>query len=204
MFPRGPQTAGPRSVKVMDDSRTLPHPWEADFSSSVSAARAAARLSEEELARRVREYGLPFNAVDVRRIESGAYPIGLNEALVVRKILEIDLPEVTKTAQERLIHGAYAQALAKLERDWAVIVADLARSRRNVLRMLRHAEALPPAYTEAIKLAGGTSERDLITALGALIKQISDVKGSLAETDSHLGGALSATSAQALLPGSQT
>ena len=188
----------------MDDSRALPHPWEADFSSSVVSARRAAQLSEEELARRVREYGLPFNAVDVRRIESGAYPIGLNEALVVRKILEIDLPEVTKTAQERLIHGAYAQALAKLERDWAVIVADLARSRRNVLRMLSHAESLPPAYTESIKLAGGTSERELINSLDALIKQISSVKSKLAETDSQLDGALSAKSDKAALPGSQT
>lgn len=188
----------------MDDSRAQPHPWEADFSISVSAARAAAEITAEELARRVREYGLPFNAVDVQRIESGSHPIGLNEALVVRKILEIDLPEVTKTARERLINGAYSQALAKLEQDWSAIVAALAQSRKAVLRALSHAESLPPAYTEAMNLAGGRSERDLLTSMDDLIKQISAVKSRLAELDSDLGGALSAVSAKASLPGSQS
>ncbi len=188
----------------MNDPGTQPHPWEADFSLSVTAARAAAKLTEEELARRVREYGLPFNAIDVVRIETGSQAIGLNEALVIRKILGIQLPEVTRTARERLINGAYSQAFTKLERDWAAIVAALGQSRRAVSRTLDHAESLPRAYTEAINLAGGKGERDLIASMEDLIQQISSVRNGLAAMDSDLHGSLSAGSTAASLPGSQS
>ena len=109
--------------EVMSDSESgQPLPWEAAFSSSIEQERKAAQMSQEEFARRLREYGLSFYAHTVEKIESGAQPIRLNEALVISKVLQVELPQVTGTMRAEQITQAYSKKLAKTVREWDKVV----------------------------------------------------------------------------------
>ena len=178
-------------------------PWEAAFSTSVAQARAAVQMSREELARRMREYGLLFHAHDVEKIESGAQPIRLNEALVISKVLQVGFPEVTTTVRVELITRAYSQNLAKVVRDWDKVVDKLRTARADVIQVVENSAELHSSYTEEIGLAGGKEDPELDASMKAVEYQIRKVRDSLDDIDQHLNGALSRPSIPASLPGSQ-
>jgi hypothetical protein len=177
---------------------------EADFSASVARARVAAGLSQEELARRVREYGLPFNVWDVQELEAGARPVRLSDAMILRMVLNVEIPEATKPVRHQMVHEAYSQTFAKASKEWEGIVKDLARCRQRASDALQNARYARSTYLKAIRDAEGESAPNLLASVEDLIKQAEAVGNSMAEVDSHLDGALSMPSARASLPGSQT
>jgi hypothetical protein len=178
--------------------------WEADFSTSVARARVAAGLSHADLAQRVRAYGLSLNAWDVQELESGERPVRLNDALILRMVLTVELPEVTEPDHQQLVTAAYSQSFAKVEKEWDGIVEDLARRRPKVLGTLQKAMYVRSTYEKAMSLAEGECDRELVKSLKELIQEVLAVIEGLADMDSHLGGGLSRPSTEAPLPGSQT
>jgi hypothetical protein len=188
----------------MGDAEFETLPWEAEFSASIARAREAAEISQEELARRTREYGLPLNVYNVQDIESGIQPIRLNEALVICKVLQLEFPEVTTTVGARIVTQSYSHALAKATRKWKGVVKDtLVESRKDVKASLEDSETLGSAYRKAMSFAGGEPDPVLDASIKALVKEITSVMNSFNEMDGHLGGALSNPAPKALLPGSQ-
>ena len=69
---------------------------------------------------------------------------------------------------------------------------------------LQKAMYVRSTYAKAMSVAGGEGDRELLESVKKLIEQVLAVNDGLAEMDSHLDGALSRPSANALLPGSQT
>ena len=187
----------------MGDAEFETLPWEAEFSASIARAREAAEISQEELARRTREYGLPLNVYNVQEIESGVQPIRLNEALVICKVLQLEFPEVTTPVRGRIVTQSYSHSLAKATRKWQGIKATLAESRKEVKASLEDSETLGSAYRKAMSFAGDEPDTALDASIKALVKQITSVMNSFNEMDGHLGGALSNPAPKALLAGSQ-
>ena len=191
--------------EAMSDSVSgQPLPWEAAFSSSVEQARKAAQLSPEEFARRLREYGLSFNAHTVEKIESGARPIRLNEALVISKVLQVELPQVKRTMRAELINQAYSKKLAMTMREWDKVVDHLNAAHHKVVKARQDSINLQSSYIEEMALAEGSPDAELVASMKAIEEQISRVKDGLDEIDNELDGALSKPSAAASVPGSQT
>jgi transcriptional regulator with XRE-family HTH domain len=185
-----------------ESGQTLP--WEAAFSSTVERARKAARMSQEEFARRLREYGLSFYAHTVDKIESGAQPIRLNEALVISKVLGVDFPKVTRTVPAELISQAYSKKLAKTLREWDKVVDLLNAAHHDVVKARQDFLSLHSSYIEEMTLADGSQDTELVTYMKAIEEQVLRVKDGLDEIDNELDGALSKPSASASVPGSQT
>jgi len=187
----------------MGDAEFETLPWEAEFSASIARAREAAEISQEELARRTREYGLPLNVYNVQDIESGIQPIRLNEALVICKVLQLEFPEVTTPVRARIVTQSYSHTLAKATRKWEGIKDTLVESRKDVKASLEDSETLGSAYRKAMSFAGDEPDPVLDASIKALVKQITSVMNSFNEMDGQLGGALSNPAPKALLPGSQ-
>jgi transcriptional regulator with XRE-family HTH domain len=177
-------------------------PWEAAFSATVAPARVEKGMSQEELARRMRTYGLPANAYDVQNIELGVQGISLNEALVISKVLEMELPVVTLSVRAELVTQSYAQTFGLAKKDWDKIVANLAQYRHQVEKALDNAERVSSNYRRAMERANGECDPELLVKMDALIDTISNIQNSIDEMDRHLGGALSRP--PAALPGSQS
>lgn len=189
----------------MGDSESgQPLPWEAAFSSSVERARKAAQMSKEEFARRLREYGLSFYAHTVEKIESGAQPIRLNEALVISKVLQVELPQVTGTMRAEQISQVYSKKLAKTVREWEKVVDLLNAAHHKVAEARQDSINLHSSYIEEMALGKGSPDTELVASMKAIEEQISRVKDGLDEIDNKLDGALSKPSAAASVPGSQT
>lgn len=65
-------------------------PWEATFAKSLARARQDASMSQNELARRATESGLPLFQQQIQRIENLTRPVSLNEAVVLARVLHGD------------------------------------------------------------------------------------------------------------------
>lgn len=65
-------------------------PWEATFAKSLARARQDAAMSQNELARRATEAGLPLFQQQIQRIENLTRPVSLNEAVVLARVLHGD------------------------------------------------------------------------------------------------------------------
>lgn len=61
--------------------------WESTFVANMIRARERVEMSQTELARRIRAYGVPFHQQTVQRIENGTRSPRLNEAQAIAEIL---------------------------------------------------------------------------------------------------------------------
>lgn len=90
----------------------------------VRRLREQRRLSQAELARRMKAQGLSWHQVTVGRTESGTRPLRLDEAIALAAIFEVELPvlyrEPVEERQERRrvnIQNAIAVAEGQLQED---------------------------------------------------------------------------------------
>src|SRR4051794_31824110 len=129
-------------------------PWEAGFTASIANARASKNISFEELARRIREFGVLTHAHSVEEIESGARSITLSEALVICKVLDLGLPDILLPVRAELVNQSFAEDIDNAETDWGKVVERLAQVHRDVMQTLQHLLYLRSSYVEAIDSAG--------------------------------------------------
>jgi transcriptional regulator with XRE-family HTH domain len=61
--------------------------WEANFIEQMARLRESRKISQTELAKRLRAAGLPFHQQTIQRVESGERPVRLNEAFVIAREL---------------------------------------------------------------------------------------------------------------------
>lgn len=72
-------------------------PWEANFVSEMRRLRENKGLTQTDLARLVKGYGLPFHQQTVARIELGTRPVRLDEAFVIAQALDARLETMVST-----------------------------------------------------------------------------------------------------------
>lgn len=72
-------------------------PWEANFVFEMRRLRENKGLTQTDLARLVKGYGLPFHQPTIARIESGARPIRLDEAFAISQALDARLDTMVST-----------------------------------------------------------------------------------------------------------
>lgn len=65
--------------------------WERNFTQQMQRLREARKMTQTDLARELKAYLLPFHQQTIQRIESGERPVRLNEALLIAKVLGVDL-----------------------------------------------------------------------------------------------------------------
>jgi len=184
----------------MNQVRSERLPWEAGFTASIANARVSKNLSFEELARRIREFGVLAHAHTVEEIESGARSITLTEALVICKVLELELPDVLIPVRADLVNQSFEKDIDNAETDWGKIAERFAQVRLDVTKTLQHLLYLRSSYSEAIDRAGGESRHELVSKLDTLTGRVRAVHNGLAAADRDL----SKPPPAALSPGSQS
>ncbi|MET7334405.1 helix-turn-helix domain-containing protein [Nonomuraea sp. NPDC005650] len=72
----------------------IPNPhalWEHNFIQQMKRLREARKMTQTDLARELKAFGLPFHQQTVQRVENGERPVRLNEAHLIAKVLGTDL-----------------------------------------------------------------------------------------------------------------
>lgn len=102
----------------------------------MKALREEHGTSQAELAKQVSDEGLPFHQPTIQRIETGARPIRLNEAMVLARVLETSLEEMaapdTAESMLREVHEASGSLAYTAADNWN-LMADLASKLRTKL-----------------------------------------------------------------------
>jgi len=91
--------------------------WERNFRERMARMREALGMTQTDLARSLKAFGLPFHQQTIQRIESGERPIRLNEANLIAQTLDADLltmmAGVGKPESVRFILRVAGEALAE-------------------------------------------------------------------------------------------
>lgn len=72
--------------------------WERNFREQVRRAREARSMTQTDLAKALKAFGLPFHQQTVQRIEQGERPVRLNEAYLIAQVLDLSLDTMTATS----------------------------------------------------------------------------------------------------------
>jgi transcriptional regulator with XRE-family HTH domain len=90
-------------------------PWEANFRDHMKRLREAKGMTQSELARQLKQRGLPYHQQTVQRVESGERPIRLDEAFQIASVLEsrVDL----MIASPNALGGDLIFAVSRLRRE---------------------------------------------------------------------------------------
>jgi transcriptional regulator with XRE-family HTH domain len=112
--------------------------WERNFRQQMQRLREAQELTQTDLARSLKAFGLPFHQQTIQRIESGERPVRLNEAHLIAKTLGVTVDSMTaagtpsqrelRYAVDRLRHGAAVggEELLATMNDWLEDIETLA------------------------------------------------------------------------------
>ncbi|MFC4062782.1 helix-turn-helix transcriptional regulator [Planomonospora corallina] len=74
------------------DEQPNPHTrWEANFIQQMRLLREARKMTQSDLARELKKFGLAFHQQTVQRIEIGERPVRLNEAHLIASIFDVDV-----------------------------------------------------------------------------------------------------------------
>ena len=143
----------------MAASRQLPAPWEENFRANLVRLREGAGMTQTDLARALRDYGLAFHQQTVQRIEAGDRPLRLNEAIAVSKIFQQSLEGMTQS----LDHEAEVTDFLRAE----CVVADtgkrLSRLKDEVQALTEVLRQMEAQRDEAAKrLTSVTATREII------------------------------------------
>ncbi|MBF8187315.1 helix-turn-helix transcriptional regulator [Nonomuraea sp. K274] len=65
--------------------------WEHNFIQQMKLLREARKMTQTDLARELKAFGLPFHQPTVQRIENGERPVRLNEAHLIARVLGVDV-----------------------------------------------------------------------------------------------------------------
>jgi transcriptional regulator with XRE-family HTH domain len=82
--------------------------WERNFRQQMQRLREAQELTQSDLARSLKGFGLPFHQQTIQRIEQGERPVRLNEAHLIAKVLGVTVDSMTAagTPSERELRYA--------------------------------------------------------------------------------------------------
>jgi transcriptional regulator with XRE-family HTH domain len=106
------------------------HAWEVRFVKNMLRLRELQGLTQTDLARGLKERGLPFHQQTIQRIENHERPVRLNEAYLIAEHLDVDLLDMTeriissdqevRLAMRNLVSKAEAIAVETYEHysDW--------------------------------------------------------------------------------------
>ncbi len=83
---------------AMDDQPPPWSKWEYNFIRQMKRLREARQMTQTDLARNLRPFGLKFHQQTIQRIETGERPVRLNEAHLIAKELGVDLHAMSETA----------------------------------------------------------------------------------------------------------
>lgn len=97
-------------------------PWERAFRENMMRIRTDRGMSQTELARALKNHGLPFHQQTVQRVEVGDRPIRLNEAFVISQILNVDMGMMTMRVSPDSEY--LRQSVEKVQRKARVFVED--------------------------------------------------------------------------------
>ena len=162
-------------------------PWVGEFGARVAQAREAAEMPEAEFTRRVRAYGLDFRQENVRKIESGAQEITLNEALVFREVLQIDLPTSPGAIKANLANASFARDLERAQKDWIRIVERLASLQDATQSLIGTSDTMRMTYTADTEAVGVTGDQKLLSLAQDLDEKLQSTKKALASLQAELG-----------------
>ncbi|MEV4752162.1 helix-turn-helix transcriptional regulator [Streptosporangium sp. NPDC049248] len=82
----------------MEDQPNPHAMWEYNFIQQMKRLREARKMTQTDLARQLKAYGLPFHQPTVQRIETGERPVRLNEAHLIAKVLGVDVDSMATAA----------------------------------------------------------------------------------------------------------
>jgi hypothetical protein len=164
-------------------------PWGGEFGARVAQAREAAEMSEAEFTRRVRAYGLDFRQENVRKIESGAQEITLNEALVFREVLQIELPTSPGAIKANLANASFARDLERAQKDWLRIVERLASVQDATKSLISTSDTMRMSYTADTEAVGVAGDQKLLSLAQDLDEKLQSTTEALASLQAELGDA---------------
>lgn len=73
--------------------------WERNFIQQMVRLREARQMTQTDVARELKSYGLPFHQPTIQRIEAGERPVRLNEAHLIARVLGVNLASMTEEAR---------------------------------------------------------------------------------------------------------
>lgn len=71
--------------------------WEYNLVAQLPALRESRGMTQTDLAKFLKSWGLPFHQQTIQRIESGERPVRLNEAYLIARLFDVDLDSLTMT-----------------------------------------------------------------------------------------------------------
>lgn len=77
-----------------------PYTWESNFRSRMKTRREQQGLTQTELAKRLKAYGLPFHQQTIQRVEAGDRPLRLDEAFAIAEVLGVELTDMVFASRE--------------------------------------------------------------------------------------------------------
>lgn len=136
----------------MPDAENLP--WEPAFVHRMKQKRQREDLSQTELAKMAAAEGLPFYQQTIQRIENGARPIRLNEAVVLAELLGSSLDEMVQSETAQTARQEMSYAAMKIANYQTELEGDLLARKTDVEGILTFAEAALERY---LRLCSETS-----------------------------------------------
>jgi transcriptional regulator with XRE-family HTH domain len=137
-----------KSVKLIL-MENIPTP-EAMFSDRVFAFRKAMDWSQEELARRMSEFGFSWRQTTVAKVENAQRPLRLNEAAALAAVFDVDLSEMLRSLDDER---------GRATRDLMRLTQKLGNAHRRVRAAEAELESATEDLTEARNEREVASER---------------------------------------------
>ncbi|MFF3665374.1 helix-turn-helix transcriptional regulator [Microtetraspora malaysiensis] len=98
------------------DSQPNPHAaWELNFIEQMRRLREARHMTQTDLAKILKSYGLPWHQQTVQKVENGERPVRLNEAYLIARTFGVDVMSMTESSapSDRAIRYAVDQLRAR-------------------------------------------------------------------------------------------
>lgn len=112
-----------------DDTESARLPWESSFGEALRELRVEAGLSQNALAQELRRRDLPFHQQLIDRVERGARPIRLNEAIVISRFFGKELEEMFDSTLEPVDRATFTRRrLERMARRATQVQRDLTRA----------------------------------------------------------------------------
>lgn len=153
-------------------------PWEAVFQKNVKTLRERRGWSQTELAKRLSSQGLPFHQQQVQRIETGARPVRLNEAMLLAKTFGVSWDDMTQPADARSLRNALLYARSRASEVAGRVAEDLSAANQQLEHAMVDVEDQWDAYREAVAQDGETVDADFEDSVSRDVESIREVRAA--------------------------
>jgi transcriptional regulator with XRE-family HTH domain len=142
----------------------------ADFNEHVGAnlkrIRKTAGWSQEDLAMKLAEYGLPLPQQTIVRIEQGSRPLKLEEGLAVADILGVSVKSLAQKFDNEKVAAAAAQiqrcniSIARTEQGIVEIREKAIQNEKDAYAFIERVNAVKQEAEQQLRDAGATQDDD--------------------------------------------